>query len=117
MVRLYKTKNLRAQWSEEDAGIAIAAVEGGMSLKKAAKDYNVPRTTLRRKLKLKRCVSSMKTVLSHPAILKLQQEVEYQRTHQASSPIRSTMILLHQQLHRQKCRKHHFQTFLMQKLL
>ena len=61
MVRLYKTKNLRAQWSEEDAGIAVAAVEGGMSLKKAAKDYNVPRTSLRRKLKLKRCVSSMKT--------------------------------------------------------
>src|SRR5688572_30174774 len=115
MVRLYK--NLRAQWSGEDAGIAVAAVEGGMSLKKAAKDYNAPRTTLRRKLKLKRCVSSMKTVLVHPTILKPQQEVEYQPTQQSSSIIRSTMILFHQQLQRQKCRKHHFQTFLMQKSL
>jgi len=32
MVRLYKTKNLLAQWSEEDAGFAVATVEGGMSL-------------------------------------------------------------------------------------
>jgi hypothetical protein len=76
MVRLYKTKNLRAQWSEEDAGIAVAAVEGGMSLKKAAKDFHVPRTTLRRKLKLKRCGSSIKTVLGRPTILKPHQELE-----------------------------------------
>jgi len=76
MVRLYKTKNLRAQWSEEDAGIAVAAVEGGMSLKKAAQDFHVPRTTLRRKLKLKRCGSSIKTVLGRPTILKPQQELE-----------------------------------------
>ena len=40
MVRLYKTKNLRAQWSEEDAGIAVAAVEGGMSLKKSCPRFS-----------------------------------------------------------------------------
>src|SRR5688572_9453679 len=116
MVRLYKTKNLRAQWSEEDAGIAVAAVEGENNVVKEKLPMSRC-TTLRRKLKLKRCVSSMKTVLVHPTILKPQQEVEYQRTQQSSSPIRSTMILFHQQLHRQKCPKHHFQTFLMQKSL
>jgi len=76
MVRVYKTKNLRVQWSDEDAGNAVAAVEGGMSLKKAAKDFNVPRTTLRRKLKLKRQGSSIKTVLGRPTILNSQQELE-----------------------------------------
>ena len=28
MVRVNKTKNLRGQWSDEDAGDAVAAVEG-----------------------------------------------------------------------------------------
>ena len=47
MVRHYKSQHKRAQWSEKDLLDAISAVETGMSLKKASKDYSIPRTTLR----------------------------------------------------------------------
>jgi len=52
MPRVFLNKNIRAQWSLDNAKLAVKAVKSGISLKKASKDYGIPRTTLRRKLKL-----------------------------------------------------------------
>jgi len=43
--------------------LALAAVESGVSLKKAAKDFQIPRTTLRSKLKVKRASGDVKKQL------------------------------------------------------
>jgi len=49
---------------------ALTAVEMGMSLKKAAKDFSIPRTTLRNHLKLKRKGDNFSTKkLGRPAVL------------------------------------------------
>lgn len=53
---------------------AVSAVESGMSLKKAAKDYNVSRTTLRRKVKLKAVGSTVSKTLGGPCVLTTAQE-------------------------------------------
>src|SRR5580765_3636310 len=52
MVRNYKRKTDRGQWSEEAMRNAISAVlEGKMGYYLAAKTYSVPHTTLERKIK------------------------------------------------------------------
>jgi len=77
MVRHYKAKSLRAQWSEETLKDAIAAVETGVSLKKASKDFSIPRTTLRNHLKLKEKGGQFSTKkLGRPTVLSSAQETE-----------------------------------------
>ena len=46
----YVSLEKRAQWGEESLLRAIESVKKGMSLRKAAKEYNIPRTTLYRNL-------------------------------------------------------------------
>lgn len=48
MVRTFVSKNLRGQWSLKSMREAVAAVISGGNLRTVAKQYNVPRNTLRR---------------------------------------------------------------------
>lgn len=55
MVRNYKRKTERQQWSEEAMKQAVQSViDGSMGYKKASAKFNVPRTTLGRHVKNKR---------------------------------------------------------------
>lgn len=76
MPRVFQNKNVRAQWSLDNAKLAIAAVRAGTSLKKASKDYAIPRTTLRRKLKLEMSGYEIKKVLGGPSVLSHDQELQ-----------------------------------------
>ena len=77
MVRHYKSQHKRAQCSEKDLLDAISAVETGMCVKKASKDYSIPWTTLRNHLKLKRKGDNYSTKkLGRPAVLSEMQEAE-----------------------------------------
>ena len=54
MVNKYKRKTNRQSWREEDMANAIAAVEREeMGWLRAAKDFNVPQATLRRRARNK----------------------------------------------------------------
>uniref|UniRef100_UPI00358E80BD serine/threonine-protein kinase MARK2-like isoform X2 n=1 Tax=Myxine glutinosa TaxID=7769 RepID=UPI00358E80BD len=48
MVRTYKKKGVRGLWAEEDMQRAVDAVREGQPLKTVAREYHVPRNTLRR---------------------------------------------------------------------
>ena len=76
MVRHYVSKNMRGQWTEANVLEAVAAVEGGSSLKRASKEFSVPRTTLRRHMKIKVKGGQIKKRLGRPAILSETQELE-----------------------------------------
>jgi len=77
MVRHYKSKHQRAQWSEQNLKDAIAAVETGVSLKKASKDFSIPRTTLRNHLKMKEKGGQFASKkLGRPTVLSSEQETE-----------------------------------------
>ena len=77
MVRHYKSQHQRAQWTEQSLKDAIAAVETGVSLKKASKDFSIPRTTLRNHLKLKEKGGQFSTKkLGRPTVLSSAQETE-----------------------------------------
>lgn len=55
MVRNYKKKTSRGDWSEESMKDAVKnVVEGKMGYRLAAKSFSVPQTTLERKVKLAR---------------------------------------------------------------
>lgn len=55
MVSTYKRKSNRQEWSVENMGQAIQMVStGAMGLRKASDTYNVPKTTLKRKVELYR---------------------------------------------------------------
>ena len=43
---MFHLRKKRARWSQESLLGAIESVKKGMSLRKAAKEYNIPRTTL-----------------------------------------------------------------------
>lgn len=49
-MRNYKRKSTRNNWEEERMAEAIRAVSEGTKVKKVAADFNIPRTTLRRRL-------------------------------------------------------------------
>lgn len=51
MPRNRQRTTAKAAWTEEDLRSAKTAIEGGMSKRKAAKQYNIPFTTLRDRLK------------------------------------------------------------------
>ena len=46
----YKSKKLRSNWSEDNLFQATESVRNGNSLRKAAEQFKVPRTTLSRRL-------------------------------------------------------------------
>ena len=46
----YTSKNIRSNWSEESLFRAIESVQNENSLRKAAEQFKVPRTTLSRRL-------------------------------------------------------------------
>lgn len=48
MVRAYKSKNERGQWSLESMKDAVTAVMNGSQLRTVSMQFNVPRNTLRR---------------------------------------------------------------------
>ncbi|XP_013200639.2 uncharacterized protein LOC106143167 [Amyelois transitella] len=54
----YKSKGIRSNWSEDDMKRAIAAVKRGVKIYTAAKNYNIPRRTLRRYLLEKKTTKS-----------------------------------------------------------
>lgn len=76
MPRVFQNKNIRGQWSLDNAKLAVTAVKAGLSLKKASKDYGIPRTTLRRKLKLEIAGDEITKVLGGPSVLTHAQEVQ-----------------------------------------
>lgn len=50
MVRNYKRKTERGNWSEQSMKTAVDVIEEKMGYKLAAKTYSVPQTTLERQL-------------------------------------------------------------------
>jgi len=50
MVRTYRRKSTIGSYSRQSVHDAIRAIKGGMSLHKATALFNIPRTTLRRRL-------------------------------------------------------------------
>lgn len=74
MVQKYVSKGQRAQWTLESMKLAVAAVlDQGLFVKQAAKNYNVPRTTLRRHLAKG---GSIKKQLGRRTVLTEEQENE-----------------------------------------
>jgi hypothetical protein len=80
MPRTYKSKGIRAPWSEASVKSAVAAVSAGASLKQAAKDHGIPRTTLRRKVGLNVIAKggqiTKSRLLGRPSVLTSDQEQE-----------------------------------------
>ena len=46
----YKRVSTRNSWDENSMSLALEAVQNGIGLKPTANQFNVPRTTLRRRL-------------------------------------------------------------------
>lgn len=68
MPRNRQRTTAKAAWTEEDLQSAKTAVEGGLSKRKAAKQFNIPFTTLRDRLKNQN--------MSNPRLGREQQETE-----------------------------------------
>ena len=51
MVRNYKRKTNRQSWSKDSMKKALHALENGTSLGAASKEFQIPKTTLRRRFK------------------------------------------------------------------
>lgn len=61
MVRTYKRKNLRGQWSEDNLKIALHQIKSKIkSVSQASEEYKIPKSTLRDHLK-NRCRNAAKT--------------------------------------------------------
>ena len=69
MVRHYTNRGERAQWSEDAMHAAVIAVKNGMSLKRAAIQHAVPRSTLRRKIHLDQLGQPITKSLGHRTVL------------------------------------------------
>lgn len=52
MVRKYRKKSSRNSWTLEDLELAKEQVRNGKSIISAAEEFNIPRTTLQKKVKL-----------------------------------------------------------------
>ena len=53
MVRNYKRKTNRQSWSKDSMKKALHALENGTSLRAASKEFQIPKTTLRRRFRPK----------------------------------------------------------------
>lgn len=51
MVRNYKKKSDRCSWSDGNLKLAVDSINAGKSIKSAALEYGIPRSTLQRKFK------------------------------------------------------------------
>ena len=51
MPRTYKRKTNRQHWSSDELKRALTSIKQGSSIRKAGRDYNIPESTLRDKLK------------------------------------------------------------------
>ena len=49
-MRSYKRKTNRQDWNSDDMERAIIAVKSGQSIRSVVREYNIPKTTLRRRL-------------------------------------------------------------------
>ena len=76
MVRNFKSKNLRGQWSLDAMKLAVAAVTAGGSLKSVARQYSVPRNTLRRKIAARSHGQEVRKQLGKATVLSTDQENE-----------------------------------------
>lgn len=76
MVRHYKSKGERGQWSEDAMRAAVTAVQNGMSLKRATIQHAVPRTTLRRKVRLSQLGQPVTKSLGHQTVLSAMHEAQ-----------------------------------------
>jgi len=76
MVRHYKSKGERGQWSEDAMRAAVTAVQNGMSLKRATIQHAVPRTILRHKVRLSQLGQPLTKSLGHQTVLSAMQEAQ-----------------------------------------
>lgn len=70
-VRSRERKIQKANWTEDDLKRAIEAVKNGVSKKKAPKDFSIPRSTLRDRLKSN---ESFEPLLGRKPVFNLDQE-------------------------------------------
>lgn len=73
IVRSRERKTQKAKWTEENLHKAIKAVENGVSKKKAAKDFEIPRSTLRDRLKSEQFT---KPLLGRKPVFNPEQEIQ-----------------------------------------
>jgi len=76
MVRNFKSKNVRGQWSVETMQTAVAAVCDGGQLRTVARQFNVPRNTLRRQVAARKNGKEVTKQLVKSTVLSASQEDE-----------------------------------------
>ena len=76
MVRHYINRGERAQWSEDAMRAAVIAVQNGLSLKRAAIQHAVPRSTLRHKIQPNQLGQPIIKSLGHRTVLSDTQEAQ-----------------------------------------
>jgi len=74
MVQHYTNRGERAQWSEDAMRAVVIPVQNVMSLKRAAIQHAVPRSTLRRKIQLNQLGQPITKSLGHRTVLSDTQE-------------------------------------------
>jgi len=76
MVRNFKSKNLRGRWSVETMKMAVLAVNEGGQLRTVARQFNVPRNTLRRQVIAQKNGKEVMKQLGKCTVLSASQEHE-----------------------------------------
>ena len=76
MVRNFKSKNVRGQWSVDTMKMAVSAVCDGGQLRTVARQFNVPRNTLRRQVAARKNGKEVSKQLGKCTVLSASQEHE-----------------------------------------
>ena len=76
MVRLFKSKGIRATWTVQNMSAAVEAVKSGGLLRTVARDFDLPRNTLRRKVLTEQRGQIVERKLGHKTVLNSGQEQE-----------------------------------------
>jgi len=76
MVRNFKSKNVRGQWSVDTMKMAVSAVCDGGQLRTVARQFNVPRNTLRRQVAARKNGKEVSKQLGKCTVLSAGQEHE-----------------------------------------
>src|SRR6218665_725319 len=76
MVRSYKSKGIRATWTVQIMSAAVEAVKTGGKLRTVARDFDVPRNTLHRKVLAEKRGAVVERKLGHKTVLNSGQEQE-----------------------------------------
>jgi len=74
MVRNFISQNLRGKWSVDVMKEAVQAVVNGMNLKSAAREFSVPRNTLRRKVDAQNNGLDVQRVIGKKTVLNVNEE-------------------------------------------